>query len=81
MTEWVMTEWVMVEWVMAEEQEETDPAGRQVDDDAAVHAYAAKAGEAAHPVTRLSYTVRAEMPWNAGAAPTLRGVRPARAPL
>ena len=56
---------------MAEEQEETDPAGRQVDDDAVVHAYAAKAGEAAHPVTRLSYTVRAEIPWS-GPAPRLR---------
>ena len=61
----------MTEWVMAEEQEETDPAGRQVADDAVVHAYDAKAGEAAHPVTRRSYTVRAEMPWS-GPAPRLR---------
>ena len=49
---------------MAEEQEETDPAGRQVDDDSVVHAYDAEAQEAAHPVTRRSLNVRTEMPWS-----------------
>jgi len=61
----------MTEWVMAEEQEETDPAGRQVDDDSVVHAYDAEAHEAAHAVTRRNYTVRAEMPWS-GLAPRPR---------
>jgi hypothetical protein len=56
---------------MAEEQEATDPAGRQVDDDFVVHAYDAEAHKTAHAVIRRKYTVRAEIPWS-GLAPRPR---------
>jgi len=55
--------WLMAKWVMAEEQPEPDPAGRQVADDSVAHAYDAEAGDAAHPITRRSYIVRADLPW------------------
>jgi len=55
----------MPEWVMAVEQPEPDPAGRDVADDSVVHAYDAQAGEAAHPITRRTYSVHADLPWSA----------------
>jgi hypothetical protein len=61
----------MTDWVIAVEQDERDAAGRVVANDAVVHAYDAGAGEAAHSITRRSYTVRADMPWS-GLAPMER---------
>lgn len=49
---------------MAVEQVEPNPASRPGTDDAVTHAYDAEAGEAAHPITRRSYLVRADMPWS-----------------